>query len=429
MDINNRSYLVDQILHKNTSETETGDKLTSGETEGDNIPVDMQEAVSTINILNVGDIATGKVAKIQNDGILIDLGIKSEGFVPETEWIGDFSLAKLGIDVQVYVMTDEDDEDSPLQLSQKKAFYEQQWNNLQVAKESGITIEGIILEKIRGGLKIDLGVEGFIPASQVYMQRQDKIENFIGKTLQVKVLEINRERNQVLCSHRIAFNEYLLKLRNEALSRIKTGSVIEGKVSRIADFGAFVDLGGIDGLLHVSEMAWHRVDHPSSVVSEGQTITVIVLNFDQEKERISLGLRQLLSDPWVTAEEMVPVGSTVTVKINSIIPNLAFVQLEQGLEAVIPISEISDDRINSISDVLKKGEEVQAKVIHLDVKQRRMTLSIRQVVQESERKEIHNYISGQEKLDTTIGDTHGDILDQAFANALKRKQEPEKKDA
>ena len=428
MGTKNPSYLVNQVMNKNTVENEKEDKLTLGDNEVNDNLVDMKEAISTITSLNAGDIVTGKVANIQNDGILIDLGLKSEGFIPQTEWIGDFSSAEAGTDVQVYVLTDEDDEDSPLQLSQKKAFYEQQWNDLQVAKDSGITIEGIIMEKIRGGLKIDLGIEGFIPASQVYMDRQDKIENFVGKTLQVKVLEINRERNKILCSHRIAFKEYLLKLRNETLSRLKTGSVMEGKVSRIADYGAFVDLGGIDGLLHVSEMAWHRVDHPSTVVREGQTISVIVLNFDQEKERISLGLRQLLSDPWVTAEKLVPVGSTLTVKINRIIPGLAFVQLEQGLEAVIPISEVSDERINSISDVLETGEEVQAKVIHLDVKQRRMTLSIRQVVQESERKEIHNYIRSQEKPDKTIGDTHGDILDQAFANALKNKRKPPTKD-
>lgn len=392
-----------------------------------------EEAVTTVPELHRGQILTGRIVQVRSDGVMVDIGGKAEGFIPLVEWGGDMqSEAKVGDEVEVYVLRieEEDEEHEGLvYLSKRRADYERIWKRIEEAYENGEILKAMVKDRVRGGLVVDLGIDGFVPASLVHIGRRRRLENFIGRTIKVKIIELDRNRRRVVCSNITALEEERQRLREETLKRIKVGEVLEGTVRRIRDFGAFIDLGGIEGLLHVSEMSWTRIEHPSEVVKEGDRVQVVILDFDPESERISLGMRQLLPDPWKTAEQDYPVGARVRGKVTRIVPAGAFVRMPSGIEGIIPISEVAQRRVAKVSDVLSVGQEVEAKVIQVSGTQRRLVLSLRQVAQEHERQQLREFIKHQTVPEVTLGDVFGDKLDQIATGGKGSRSAEEKTQA
>src|SRR3989441_9804048 len=257
---------------------------------------------ATLSHFDEGDVVTGKVVRIDNDEVLVDIGYKSEGVIPSNELsirksVDPHDGVELGEEVDALVLTKED-QDGRLIMSKKRARFERAWRRIEAAQESGEPIPGSVIEVVKGGLIIDLGVRGFLPASLVDIRRVPNLDEFLGQTLECKVIELNRSRNNVVLSRRAVLEEQRKEVREQILGRLQPGMVVEGKISNIVDFGAFVDLDGIDGLIHISELSWSHVNHPSEVLSVGETVRVKVLDIDRERQRISLGLKQTQEDPW-----------------------------------------------------------------------------------------------------------------------------------
>lgn len=329
----------------------------------------------------------GIVVRMEDNGsILVDIGSKSEGIIPRAE-IGDDEI-NVGDEIECVVLRREDDEGHPV-LSKRRADFERQKRDIVAARDSGQIIEATVKEAVKGGLIVDLGVSAFIPASHVDQRVRGQMERLIGQVLPVKVIEVDfkKNRDKVIASHRLAAEEDREKRENEAWSNIEKDKIVEGIVRRITDFGAFIDLGGVDGLLHVREMAWGRVEHPSNVVKKGQKLQVLVLDVNEETKRIALGLKQLLPDPWKKAAKNYRVGQTVTGKVMRLAPTVAFVEIEPGIEAILPVSEIAEERIREPGDVLTVGQEVEGRLKSIQTNQRRITMSLRAAVQERERRE------------------------------------------
>lgn len=334
-----------------------------------------------------GDVVTGTVVHIDKDGVLVDVGAKSEGIIRPNELSREpydniEDVVKVGEDVKVVVIG-RDREDGVLLLSKKRADFEKAWDKVIEALTSGQILHAMVTERVKGGLVVDLGIRGFVPASHVGSGdfKHQNLDKFVGQSVPLKVIEVDRDRRKVVLSHRDATKEERDQRRNDTLGALKEGDVRKGIVRRVTDYGAFIDLGGIDGLLHVSEMSWSRVKHPSEVVKNGQEIDVMVLKLKLDQNRISLGLRQILPDPWIQVADKYHVGDTVKATISRLVPFGAFVALEEGVEAIIPNSELSDRRIAKPSDAVNPGDEVEAKVIELRPEERKMTLSIRRMVE------------------------------------------------
>ncbi len=329
----------------------------------------------------------GTVVRLEDNGsVLVDIGSKSEGVIPRSE-LGDDEI-NVGDEIECVVLKSEDDEGHPV-LSKRRADFERQKRDIVAAKESGQIIEATVKEAVKGGLIVDLGVSAFIPASHVDQRVRGQMERLIGQVLPVKVIEVDfkKNRDKVIASHRLAAEEDRAARENEAWANIEKDKIVEGIVRRITDFGAFIDLGGVDGLLHVREMAWGRVEHPSNVVKKGQKLQVLVLDVNEETQRIALGLKQLLPDPWKKAAKNYRVGQTVTGKVMRLAPTVAFVEIEPGIEAILPVSEIAEERIREPGDVLTVGQEVEGRLKSIQTNQRRITMSLRAAVQERERRE------------------------------------------
>ncbi len=329
----------------------------------------------------------GIVVRLEDNGsILVDIGSKSEGIIPRAE-VGDDEI-NVGDEIECVVLRREDDEGHPV-LSKRRADFERQKRDIVAARDSGQIIEATVKEAVKGGLIVDLGVSAFIPASHVDQRVRGQMERLIGQVLPVKVIEVDfkKNRDKVIASHRLAAEEDRSKRENEAWANIEKDKIVEGIVRRITDFGAFIDLGGVDGLLHVREMAWGRVEHPSNVVKKGQKLQVLVLDVNEETKRIALGLKQLLPDPWKKAAKNYRVGQTVTGKVVRLAPTVAFVEIEPGIEAVLPVGEIAEERIREPGDVLTIGQEVEGRLKSIATNQRRITMSLRAAVQERERRE------------------------------------------
>jgi 4-hydroxy-3-methylbut-2-enyl diphosphate reductase len=419
------SHLIDKAIKE---EERLKKQLIEGAGEGDaeqateGGDVTFETAVTSVAEVKRGDIIEGTIVQVREDGVLVDVGAKAEGLIPVEEWGGDmFSEAKVGDKVEVYVLRVEEERDEReglIILSKRRADYERIWRRIVEAYEKGEILTAMVKDRVRGGLIVDLGIEGFVPASHVYLGRRKRLENFIGRTIHVKVIELDKERRRVICSNTIALEEERQRQREETLKRIKVGEVIQGVVRRIVSYGAFIDVGGIEGLLHISEMSWVRIDHPSEVLKEGDVVQVVVLDFDPETERLSLGMRQLLPDPWKTAEKDFPVGSRVKGKVTRIVPAGAFVRMPNGIEGIIPISEVSERRISKITDVLSVGQEVEVKVIQVSSAQRRLVLSLRQVAQEEERKQLREMMQRQAPPKVTLGD----VLKEALGSGLQQSE-------
>lgn len=349
-------------------------------------------------------LLTGVVAHVdESTGVLlVDVGAKSEGIVPKNE-VGDDEIS-VGDEIEVVVLQPENDEGHPV-LSKRRADFERLWRSIVEARDSEAHLEAIVTREVKGGLIVDLGVSAFVPASHVSTRSRANLGHMVGKTIPVRVIEVDRKKDKVIASHRLAADAERREREARAWANLKKDTTVEGIVRRITDFGAFVDIGGIDGLLHVREMAWNRVEHPSHVVKKGQKLQVLILDIEEERKRVALGLKQLQSDPWKKASTAYKAGQTVTGQVTHIAPSCAFVELEEGIEAIIPISEMSEERIKTPEDVLTVGQQVEARIKQVQPNQRKITLSLRAAVRDRERRETRDAIRSVNQR--AIGDGGG----------------------
>ena len=330
-----------------------------------------------------GDIMEGVVVKIDRDEILLDIGYKSEGVIPSKELsirhdVDPNEVVSVGDRIEALVLQKEDKE-GRLILSKKRAQYERAWGRIEETMASGQTIKGPVIEVVKGGLILDIGLRGFLPASLVDLRRVRDLQPYIGTELECKIIELDRNRNNVVLSRRAFLEESQSEGRKKFLENLQKGERRKGTVSSIVNFGAFVDLGGVDGLVHVSELSWKHVDHPSEVVTVGQEVEVEVLDVDLERERVSLSLKATQEDPWKEFERRYKAGEVIPGQVTKLVPFGAFVRVSQGIEGLVHISELSHEHIDTPESVLSVGDEVQVKVVDVDVSRRRVSLSMRQV--------------------------------------------------
>jgi small subunit ribosomal protein S1 len=336
---------------------------------------------ATIKPFDEGDVVSGEVVRIDKDEVLVDIGYKSEGVIPSTELsirrsVDPAEEVSLGEHVDALVLTKEDQE-GRLLLSKKRARFEKAWRKIEAAAESGEPVDGTVIEVVKGGLILDLGVRGFLPASLVDIRRVHNLDEFKGQTLETKVIELNRSRNNVVLSRRAVLEEERKEVREQILGRLQPGMVVEGKISNIVDFGAFVDLEGIDGLIHISELSWSHVNHPSEVLSVGETVRVKVLDIDRERQRISLGLKQTQEDPWRRVLDEYKPGDALQGKVTKVVAFGAFVEIVPGVEGLVHISELAEHHVENPSEVVSPGDEVWVRILEIDESRRRISLSIK----------------------------------------------------
>jgi small subunit ribosomal protein S1 len=330
-----------------------------------------------------GDVVSGKVVRIDRDEVLLDIGYKSEGVIPANELsirksVDTSEEVELGEQIDALVVTKEDAE-GRLILSKKRARFEKAWRKIEAAAESGQPVEGGVIEVVKGGLIIDLGIRGFLPASLVDIRRVHNLEEFTGQTLECKVIELNRSRNNVVLSRRAVLEEERKEVRDQILDRLQPGEVVEGKISNIVDFGAFVDLEGIDGLIHISELSWSHVNHPSEVVAIGDTVKIKVLDIDRDRQRISLGLKQTQEDPWQRVVSTYRSGDVLEGTVTKVVSFGAFVEILDGVEGLVHISELADHHVENPAEVVELGANLNVKILEIDEERRRLSLSIKRV--------------------------------------------------
>ena len=335
----------------------------------------------TLSEFDEGDLVQGTVVKIEHDEVLVDIGFKSEGVIPSRELsirkdADPSDVVTLGDQIEVWVLQKED-KDGRLVLSKKRAEYERAWISVEEKFKAGEPVTGEVIEVVKGGLILDIGLRGFLPASLVDLHRVKDLDMYLGTEIDARVVEMDRNRNNVVLSRRVLLEEGRKNERAEILSKLSKGMRLKGTVSSIVDFGAFVDLGGIDGLVHISELSWSHVNHPSEVVKVGDQVEVEVLDVDLQRERISLGLKQTTEDPWVKLVESYPQGSIVDGKVTKTVPFGAFVELENGVEGLVHISEMSPKHIDAPTQVVHAGDEVKVKVMEINSERRRISLSMK----------------------------------------------------
>jgi len=332
-----------------------------------------------------GQIVEGVVVKVDRDEVLLDIGYKSEGVIPARELsirndVDPSEIVALGETIEALVLTKEDKE-GRLVLSKKRAQYERAWGKIEEVKESEGVVSGPVIEVVKGGLILDIGLRGFLPASLVELRRVRDLQPYVGRTLEAKIIELDKNRNNVVLSRRAWLEETQKEQREEFLDNLKPGEVRTGTVSSVVNFGAFVDLGGMDGLVHVSELSWKHVDHPGSVVAVGDEIQVQVLEVDLDRERISLSLKATQQDPWQEFATNHRVGELVYGRVTKLVPFGSFVQVGDGIEGLVHISEMSAHHVELPEQVVTPGEELWVKIIDLDLQRRRISLSIKQAAE------------------------------------------------
>ncbi len=338
---------------------------------------------STFPTINEGEVVHGTVVRVDKDEVLVDIGYKSEGVIPVAELsirrsVNPADEVNLGDEVDALVLTKEDAE-GRLILSKKRARFELAWKAIEQAAESGEPVIGKVIEVVKGGLILDLGVRGFLPASLVDIRRVQDLDEFLGQELRCKVIELNRSRNNVVLSRRAVLEDERKEQRQQILDRLNPGDVVDGQISNIVDFGAFVDLDGMDGLIHISELSWSHVNHPSEVLEIGQDVKVKVLDIDRERQRISLGLKQTQSDPWQQVLETYHEGDTVEGKVTKVVTFGAFVEILPGVEGLVHISELAQHHVENPREIVSQGDLVEAKIIEVDAERRRLSLSLKRV--------------------------------------------------
>jgi len=329
-----------------------------------------------------GRIVEGTVVRIDKDEVLLDIGYKSEGVIDSRELsirndVNPEDVVGLGEVIEALVLEKEDKE-GRLKLSKKRAQYERAWGKIEAIKDEEGIVTGPVIEVVKGGLILDVGLRGFLPASLVDLRRVRDLLPFVGQELECKIIELDKNRNNVVLSRRAFLEETQAEQRQEFLDNLAPGEVRSGVVSSVVNFGAFVDLGGMDGLVHVSELSWKHVDHPGSVVTVGDEVTVQVLDVDRERERISLSLKATQEDPWEAFAREHSVGDIVSGKVTKLVPFGAFVSVADGIEGLVHISEMSQEHVETPEQVVVVGEEVQVKIIDVDLARRRISLSIKQ---------------------------------------------------
>ena len=337
----------------------------------------------TIPEFGEGDVVSGRVVRIDKDEILVDIGYKSEGVIPLSELsirksVNVADEVQLGEMIDALVMQKED-QDGRLVLSKKRARFEKAWKRIEAASTAGETVEGTVIEVVKGGLILDLGVRGFLPASLVDIRRVQDLDEFLGQKLECKVIELNRSRNNVVLSRRAVLEHERREVRQRILDDLEPGKVVEGVISNIVDFGAFVDLDGIDGLIHISELSWSHVNHPSEVLNVGEKVDVKVLEIDRDRQRISLGLKQTQADPWQSVIETYQINDIVPGKVTKVVTFGAFVEIHAGVEGLVHISELADHHVENPREVVNQGDDLEVRIIEIDADRRRLSLSLKRV--------------------------------------------------
>jgi small subunit ribosomal protein S1 len=338
---------------------------------------------ATLHPFEEGEVVTGLVVRIDQDEVLVDIGYKSEGVIPANELsirksVDPHDEVQLGEEVDALVLTKED-QDGRLIISKKRARFEKAWRRIEAAAESGEPVEGTVIEVVKGGLIIDLGVRGFLPASLVDIRRVPNLDEYMGTQIECKVIELNRSRNNVVLSRRAVLEEERKEVRQQILDRLEPGLVVEGQISNIVDFGAFVDLDGIDGLIHISELSWSHVNHPSQILDIGDTVKVKVLDIDRERQRISLGLKQTQEDPWQRIVSTYNIGDELEGTVTKVVTFGAFVEILDGVEGLVHISELAAHHVENPREVVQPGDEIRVKILEIDSERRRLSLSAKRV--------------------------------------------------
>ncbi len=367
--------------------------------QADYTPEELIQAIEeSLKDFKDGDLVSGKVVRIDRDEVLLDIGYKSEGVIPSKELsirhdADPNEIVKVGDEIEALVLQKEDKE-GRLILSKKRAQYERAWGRIEEIMKSGVTITGPVIEVVKGGLILDIGLRGFLPASLVDLRRVRDLHPFVGQQLECKIIELDRNRNNVVLSRRAFLEESQSEGRKQFLQNLQKGERRTGTVSSIVNFGAFVDLGGVDGLVHVSELSWKHVDHPSEVVTVGQEVEVEVLDVDLDRERVSLSLKATQEDPWKEFERKYSAGEVIAGQITKLVPFGAFVRVGEGIEGLVHISELSEAHVESPESVVTVGQKVKVKVVDVDVSRRRISLSMRQVGDQ-------DLVAGEEAIEIT----------------------------
>ena len=363
---------------------------------------------SSLKELNAGNVVKGTIVQVNPDSVVVDVGGKSEGVIPIAEFLDENGKVKLDIKVgdEFDVLIERtENENGLISLSKEKADRQKVWNSL----EEGAVVEGRIISRIKGGLSVDIGVSAFLPGSQVDLRPVRNLDKMLGETFKFKIIKLNKRRGNIVLSRRVLLEEKRETLRSDTLKTLEENQVVDGVVKNLTDYGAFIDLGGIDGLLHITDMSWGRVNHPSDILAVGDKIQVKVLKYDREKERVSLGLKQISPDPWFEVEKKYPVEGRIKGKVVSLTDYGAFVELEEGVEGLIHVSEMSwTKRIKHPNKVLNVGDEVESVVLALDTANRRISLGLKQAEPNpwdviGEKFPIGTIIEGQVKNITDFG--------------------------
>ncbi|RRD61869.1 30S ribosomal protein S1 [Leucobacter sp. OH1287] len=336
----------------------------------------------TIKNFNDGDLIEGTVVKIDHDEVLLDVGFKSEGVIPSRELsikhdINPTEVVQVGDSVEALVLQKEDKE-GRLVLSKKRAQYERAWDQVEQIKDTDGVIEGTVIEVVKGGLIVDIGLRGFLPASLIELRRVRDLSPYLNQTVEAKILELDKNRNNVVLSRRALLEETQSASRSSFLAELKPGQVRRGVISSIVNFGAFVDLGGVDGLVHVSELSWKHIEHASEVVEVGQEVTVEVLSVETDRERVSLSLKATQEDPWQVFARTHAIGQIAPGKVTKLVPFGAFVRVADGIEGLVHISELSGQHVELAEQVVSVGQDVFVKIIDIDLDRRRISLSLKQ---------------------------------------------------
>ncbi|MED1782488.1 30S ribosomal protein S1 [Brevibacillus fortis] len=374
--------------------------------------------------ISVGDVVKATVTKVEDKQALVDLGYKYDGLVPiselsplHVEKVSDVVAVGDTFEVKVIKLNDEKEE---LVVSKKAVAMESSWSDLEQKMQAGEIIEATVKEVVKGGLVVDVGVRGFIPASMVERHFVEDFSDYKGKTLALKVVEMDKEKNKVILSHKAVLEDEVKVQKQSIMDKIQVGQVLEGTVQRMTDFGVFVDIGGVDGLVHVSELAWNRVDKPSDIVKEGDKVQVKVLKIDRENERIGLSIKETQAGPWANVAEDFKAGSILNGTVKRMVSFGAFIELAPGIEGLVHISQIANRRVNTPSEVLKEGQEVQVKVLDVVPQEQRISLSIRAVEEDrveqaeraSKREQQQFTQENNQPMGVTLGELFGDLKDK-----------------
>ncbi len=382
--------------------------------------VDIEEAyTSTMVLVEDGQLVEGTVVRVDQDEVLLDIGYKSEGVIPSRELsirndVDPNEVVSMGERIEALVITKEDKE-GRLVLSKKRAQYERAWGKIEELKEADGVVKGQVIEVVKGGLIVDIGLRGFLPASLVELRRVRDLQPYIGNEIEAKIIELDKNRNNVVLSRRSWLEENQKEQRGAFLDNLKPGERRKGVVSSVVNFGAFVDLGGMDGLVHVSELSWKHVDHPSSVVTVGDEIDVEVLEVDLDRERISLSLKATQQDPWQEFASSHRVGELVYGRVTKLVPFGSFVQVGEGIEGLVHISEMSAHHVDLPEQVVTPGEELWVKIIDLDLQRRRISLSIKQAAEGGEVAAEYQEAFGEHAYDSDGNYIGGDTASEGQA--------------